>query len=137
MTTLPIKRALLSVSDKTGIVELANFLTSMKIDIISNGGTSQLLTSAHIVHQFVDKITGSPAMLDGRVKTLHPRLHGGILGKRDIHADEAAQYDIPWIDLVVVNFYPFEKAIHDHANMSWDEMVEFIDVGGPTMVRAA
>ncbi|TAK77825.1 MAG: bifunctional phosphoribosylaminoimidazolecarboxamide formyltransferase/IMP cyclohydrolase, partial [Gammaproteobacteria bacterium] len=127
MKIIPIKRALLSVSDKTGIVEFASQLITCGVELISTGGTSQLLREAGIPHQPVESITGLQEMLDGRVKTLHPKIHGGILGLRDKHADEAAQHQIPWIDLVVVNFYPFDK----------EQAVEYIDIGGPTMVRAA
>lgn len=137
MTSIPIKRALLSVSDKTGIVEFADQLVKAGVEIISTGGTSKLLLDANIPHKQVDDITGLPEMLDGRVKTLHPKIHGGILGKRDKHAEEAKQHDIHWIDLVVVNFYPFANAIQKNKEMNWDEAVEYIDIGGPTMVRAA
>lgn len=127
MTITPVKRALLSVSDKTGLIEFARKLHKLGVALISTGGTSQALEEAGIPHQQVDEITGLPAMLDGRVKTLHPKVHGGILGKRDVHAAEAALHQIDWIDLVVVNFYPFEKS----------PSIENIDIGGPTMVRAA
>ncbi len=137
MRIIPIKRALLSVSDKTGIVEFAKNLIDLNVEIISTGGTSQTLRDAGIPHQQVEDITGMPQMLDGRVKTLHPAVHGGILGRRDEHAEEAAQHHIQWIDLVVVNFYPFANAIKNNPDMTWDEAVEFIDIGGPTMVRAA
>ncbi|VVC76550.1 Bifunctional purine biosynthesis protein PurH [Aquicella siphonis] len=137
MSITPIKRALLSVSNKTGIVELAKQLVHLGVEIISTGGTSKMLKDADVPHQQVDEITGLPEMLDGRVKTLHPKIHGGILGRRDEHAVEAAQHQIHWIDLVVVNFYPFEQAVSKNKNMSWDEAVEYIDIGGPTMVRAA
>lgn len=137
MTTTPIKRALLSVSDKSGIVDFAKNLVQLGVDIISTGGTSKMLQEANIPHRQVDEVTGLPEMLDGRVKTLHPKVHGGILGRRDEHAAEAAEHQIEWIDLVVVNFYPFEAAMKKNKNMSWDEAVEFIDIGGPTMVRAA
>lgn len=132
----PIKRALLSVADKSGIVEFATQLNLLNIEIISTGGTSALLKAAHIPHRQVDEITGLPAMLDGRVKTLHPTIHGGILGKRGAHDAEIAEHHIPWIDLVVVNFYPFSQAVHS-ADMSFEEAIELIDIGGPTMVRAA
>lgn len=131
----PVKRSLLSVSNKSGIVEFAKHLVELKIEIISTGGTSQLLRDANIPHKQVDEITGLPEMLDGRVKTLHPKVHGGILGRRDAHADEAAKHQIGWIDLVVVNFYPFKDAVKP--DMPWDDVVEYIDIGGPTMVRAA
>ena len=132
----PVKRALLSVSDKTGLVDFAKALVALGVEIISTGGTSHLLAEADIKHQQVDEITGLPEMLDGRVKTLHPKVHGGILGKRDQHAAEAAQHDIAWIDLVVVNFYPFSSNVKT-VDMPWDKVVEYIDIGGPTMVRAA
>ena len=132
----PVKRALLSVSDKTGIEVLAAGLVKLGVDIISTGGTSKLLQEAGIKHQQVDAITDLPEMLDGRVKTLHPKIHGGILGKRDKHAAEAAKHQIGWIDLVVVNFYPFSNNVKA-LDMPWSEVVEYIDIGGPTMVRAA
>lgn len=136
MKIIPIKRALLSVSNKTGIVELAQVLVDAGVEIISTGGTSKALREAGISHFQVDEITGLPEMLDGRVKTLHPKIHGGILGRRDKHAKEAELHDIRWIDLVVVNFYPFAEAIASKT-LSWEEAVEYIDIGGPTMVRAA
>ncbi len=132
----PVKRALLSVSNKNGIEDFAKSLIELGVEIISTGGTSSLLEKAGIPHKQVDSITGLPEMLDGRVKTLHPKVHGGILGKRDKHAEEAAKHQIDWIDLVVVNFYPFS----DNVNASlkdWGKAVEYIDIGGPTMVRAA
>lgn len=132
----PVKRALLSVSDKSGMVEFAQSLIECGVEIISTGGTSKLLADAGIKHKQVDEITGLPEMLDGRVKTLHPKVHGGILGKRDKHADEAAKHDIGWIDLVVVNFYPFSDNVKA-LDMPWEKVVEYIDIGGPTMVRAA
>lgn len=137
MTTTPVKRALLSVSDKSGIVEFASSLIQLGVDIISTGGTSKMLRDASIPHRQVDEITGLPEMLDGRVKTLHPKVHGGILARRNDHAAEVAKHQIEWIDLVVVNFYPFEKAVGSNLTMSWDEVIEYVDIGGPTMVRAA
>lgn len=136
MKIIPIKRALLSVSNKEGLIEFAQGLTELGIDIISTGGTSLCLTAAHIPHQKVESIIEFPEMLDGRVKTLHPRLHGGILGRRDQHAEEAQKHGIKWIDLVVVNFYPFAEVLKKES-IAWDEVIEQIDVGGPTMVRAA
>lgn len=135
MKIIPIKRALLSVSDKTGIVEFAHSLIDLGVELISTGGTSQLLKEAGVPHLQVEEITGMPEMLDGRVKTLHPKIHGGILGRRDEHAAEAKAHNIGWIDLVVVNFYPFAQAVKP--DMPFDEAIEYIDVGGPTMVRAA
>jgi phosphoribosylaminoimidazolecarboxamide formyltransferase/IMP cyclohydrolase len=137
MTYTPVKRALLSVSDKTGLVEFAQALQQMKIDIVSTGGTSKVLREAGVLHREVDEVTALPAMLGGRVKTLHPKIHGGILGKRDQHAEEALQHQIEWIDLVVVNFYPFQDALSKNPRMTFNEAVELIDIGGPTMVRAA
>jgi phosphoribosylaminoimidazolecarboxamide formyltransferase / IMP cyclohydrolase len=131
-----IKRALISVSDKTGIVEFARNLIQLGVEIVSTGGTSQLLRDQHIAHQTIEDITGFPEIFDGRVKTLHPKIHGGILGRRDLHGEEAKQHQIDWIDLVVVNFYPF-KDILKKPHLSWEEAIEYIDVGGPTMVRAA
>ena len=137
MAFTPVKRALLSVSNKNGLVEFARALSQMNIEIISTGGTSKVLKEAGISHREVDEVTAFPAMLDGRVKTLHPAIHGGILGKRDKHAEEAKRHHIDWIDLVVVNFYPFIDALRNNPTMSFQEAVEFIDIGGPTMVRAA
>lgn len=136
MKIIPIKRALFSVSNKQGIVEFAQALAQLNIEIISTGGTSQLLREAGVPHRQVEAITGMPEILEGRVKTLHPKIHGGILGRRNVHAAEAMAHDIGWIDLVVVNFYPFAEGVKD-ASMPWEEVVEYIDVGGPTMVRAA
>jgi phosphoribosylaminoimidazolecarboxamide formyltransferase/IMP cyclohydrolase len=135
MTIKPIKRALLSVSDKSNIVEFATELVKMGVEIISTGGTSNALQKANIAHRQIDDLTNLPEMLDGRVKTLHPKVHGGILGRRDVHADEAVEHNIEWIDLVVVNFYPFTQAVT--VDMPFAEAIEYIDVGGPTMVRAA
>ncbi|MBA3660123.1 MAG: bifunctional phosphoribosylaminoimidazolecarboxamide formyltransferase/IMP cyclohydrolase [Gammaproteobacteria bacterium] len=132
MRLIPIKRALLSVSDKTGIVPFAQKLNDLKVEIISTGGTSRLLSEAGIPHQKVEEVTGLPEMLEGRVKTLHPKIHGGILGRRDKHAAQAVLHEIDWIDLVVVNFYPFQDA-----EGTWDEVIEYIDIGGPAMARAA
>lgn len=136
MTITPVKRALISVSNKDALIPFARKLHEQGVEIISTGGTSQALHAANIPHRQVDELTGLPSMLSGRVKTLHPTIHGGILGKRDIHAEEAVQHKIGWIDLVVVNFYPFADAVKQ-TEMGWDEAVEYIDIGGPTMVRAA
>jgi phosphoribosylaminoimidazolecarboxamide formyltransferase/IMP cyclohydrolase len=137
MKTIPIKRALLSVSNKSGIVEFAKELVSLGVQIISTGGTSETLRLAGIPFQPVEDLTQLPEMLEGRVKTLHPKIHAGILGKRDKHQLEASKHQISWIDLVVVNFYPFEEQINSLSLKSWEEVVEYIDIGGPTMVRAA
>lgn len=131
-----IKRALISVSNKTGIVEFARELTAMNIEIISTGGTSKLLREQNIPVRDVAEITEFPEMMDGRVKTLHPKIHGGILGLRDAHETIAKQHHIPWIDLVVVNLYPFAATIKNK-NATFDDAVENIDIGGPTMIRSA
>jgi phosphoribosylaminoimidazolecarboxamide formyltransferase/IMP cyclohydrolase len=136
MNTIPVKRALLSVSDKAGIIEFAQHLRELNIDIISTGGTSKLLREAGIAHRAVEEVTDLPEMLGGRVKTLHPKIQGAILGRRDNDLAEARQYGLEWIDLVVVNFYPFAQAIKDRS-LSFSEAIEYIDIGGPTMVRAA
>ncbi len=136
MTVTPIKRALLSVSDKTGLVEFAQGLSDLGVELIASGGTSAALTAAHIPHHPVEHLTGMPEMMEGRVKTLHPKIHGGILGRRDQHAAEAEKHSLAWIDLVVVNLYPFSEKIKD-IGLSWSEVVEQIDVGGPAMIRAA
>ena len=135
MPITPVKRALLSVSDKTNIVYFARALIELGVDIISTGGTSKALLAEGIKHRQVDDITLLPEMLGGRVKTLHPKIHGGILAKRDEHAAEMAEHGIDQIDLVVVNFYPFAKNVQPDTD--WKEAVEYIDIGGPTMVRAA
>lgn len=131
MSVIPIKRALLSVSDKNQLVGFAQTLHEQGVELISTGGTSKALNAANLPFRPVEDLTGLPEMLGGRVKTLHPGVHGGILGKRDEHADQG----IAWIDLVVVNFYPFDAAVKP--GMPWKEAVEFIDIGGPTMVRGA
>jgi phosphoribosylaminoimidazolecarboxamide formyltransferase/IMP cyclohydrolase len=127
--------ALLSVSDKSGIVELGRALSSAGFTILSTGGTAKTLVEAGVPVKKVSEHTGAPEIMGGRVKTLHPRIHGGILGDRDRHAAEAAQHDIPWIEVVAVNLYPFEKATAGNDDLG--NAVENIDIGGPTMVRAA
>lgn len=136
MTSKPIKRALLSVSNKTGIVEFAQKLQSFDVEIISTGGTSKLLRDNGVPVVDVADITGFPEIMDGRVKTLHPKVHGGILGKRQAHADVAQAHGIEWIDLVVVNLYPFAR-VTQQDDCTFDTAIENIDIGGPTMIRAA
>ena len=133
-----ITQALLSVSDKTGIREFASALHQMGVKILSTGGTAKLLSESGIPVTEVGDYTGFPEMLDGRVKTLHPRVHGGILGRRDIpeHVETMKKADIPPIDLVVVNLYPFSQTVA-RENCSLEDAIENIDIGGPTMVRAA
>jgi phosphoribosylaminoimidazolecarboxamide formyltransferase / IMP cyclohydrolase len=129
------KYALLSVSDKTGIEALGQALSDAGYTILSTGGTAKALLAADVPVTKVSDHTGSPEIMNGRVKTLHPRIHGGILGDRDAHRAEAEAMDIPWIDLVAVNLYPFEAVTSRGATLA--EAVETIDIGGPTMVRAA
>ena len=133
-----ITQALLSVSDKTGIREFASALHEMGVKILSTGGTAKLLSESGIPVTEVGDYTGFPEMLDGRVKTLHPKIHGGILGRRDIpdHVETMKGADIPPIDLVVVNLYPFSQTVA-RENCSLEDAIENIDIGGPTMVRAA
>jgi phosphoribosylaminoimidazolecarboxamide formyltransferase/IMP cyclohydrolase len=131
-----IKRALLSVSNKVGIVEFARSLSELNIELISTGGTSQLLRDANIPVRDVSDLTGFPEIMDGRVKTLHPLVHGGILGLRDEHQAIAAKHNINWIDLVVVNLYPFAETIAK-PDCTFDNAIENIDIGGPTMIRSA
>ena len=132
----PIKRALISVSDKKNLVEFARGLSALDIEIISTGGTSKLLRDANIPVRDVAELTSFPEMMDGRVKTLHPKIHGGILGKRDQHQAVATEHDIRWIDLVVVNLYPFAETIKK-PNATFEDAIENIDIGGPTMIRSA
>ncbi len=135
---MKIKRTLISVSDKTGLVNFARGLSEMGVEIISTGGTAKTLKDADIPVIDVSTYTGSPEMMDGRVKTLHPKIHGGILARRHVQADmtEAAKHGIGMIDMVVVNLYPFEKTIAK-PNCTFEDAIENIDIGGPTMIRAA
>ncbi|HEX5628787.1 MAG TPA: bifunctional phosphoribosylaminoimidazolecarboxamide formyltransferase/IMP cyclohydrolase, partial [Usitatibacteraceae bacterium] len=133
-----IQRALLSVSDKTGVVEFAKALAARGVELLSTGGTAKLLASAGLPVIEVGDYTGFPEMMDGRVKTLHPKVHGGILARRDLPAHVAAmkQHAIPPIDMVVVNLYPFAQAVAK-PGCTMDDAIENIDIGGPAMVRAA
>jgi phosphoribosylaminoimidazolecarboxamide formyltransferase/IMP cyclohydrolase len=135
---VPIERALISVYDKSGVVEFARELAALGIEIVSTGGTAKLLREAGIAVRDVAELTGWPEMLGGRVKTLHPKVHGGILFRRGDAGDkkQAAEHGIAPIDLVVVNLYPFE-ATAARAGLTADELIENIDIGGPTMVRSA
>ncbi|OYY74600.1 MAG: bifunctional phosphoribosylaminoimidazolecarboxamide formyltransferase/IMP cyclohydrolase [Gammaproteobacteria bacterium 28-57-27] len=132
----PIRRALLSVSDKSGLLEFARFLTAQNIELLSTGGTAKMLREAGLAVKDVSDYTGFPEMMDGRVKTLHPKVHGGILGRRGTDDAVMAEHGIQPIDLVVVNLYPFAAATAK-ADCSYADAVENIDIGGPTMVRAA
>ena len=138
MSLRTIRRALVSVSDKAGLLELAKVLADHGVELISTGGTSKALTSAGLAVRDVSEVTGFPEMLDGRVKTLHPRIHGGILAIRENPEHQAviAQEKIGLIDLVVCNLYPFEATLAK-AGATDEDIIENIDVGGPSMVRAA
>jgi phosphoribosylaminoimidazolecarboxamide formyltransferase / IMP cyclohydrolase len=135
---VPIKRALLGVSDKSGLVDLARALERLKVEILSTGGTAAALAKGAIRVTAVEQFTGFPEILDGRVKTLHPKIHGGILARRaePTHVAEMRRHGIEPIDLVVVNFYPFEQVVAN-SGVGLDEAIENIDIGGPTLVRAA
>ena len=135
---MKIRRALVSVHDKTGVVELAKGLAGLGIEIVSTGGTASLLRASGITVRDVSDVTGFPEMMDGRVKTLHPKIHGGILARRDApeHLAALERHGIPPIDLVVVALYPFEQTVAK-PGVTAAEAIEQIDVGGPTMIRAA
>src|SRR5208282_2142000 len=133
-----IRRALLGVSDKGGLPEFAMALARHGVELLSTGGTKAALEAAGVRVKAVEEFTGFPEMLDGRVKTLHPKIHGGILGRRDepSHRRQMKEHGIEPIDLVVVNFYPFEKTVAN-PGVSLEDAIENIDIGGPTLVRAA
>jgi phosphoribosylaminoimidazolecarboxamide formyltransferase/IMP cyclohydrolase len=137
MTDVTIRRALLSVSDKTGLIELGQELARRGVDLVSTGGTAKALRDAGLPVRDISDLTGFPEMMDGRVKTLHPKVHGGLLAVRDNpeHAASMAEHEIGAIDLVVVNLYPFEATVAKGADR--DEIIENIDIGGPSMVRSA
>jgi phosphoribosylaminoimidazolecarboxamide formyltransferase / IMP cyclohydrolase len=132
----PIRRALLSVSDKTGIVDLANALAARNIELLSTGGTARALTAAGIAVREVAEVTGFPEIMDGRVKTLHPKIHGGLLGRRGVDDAVMARERIEPIDLLVVNLYPFAATVA-RPGVTREDAIENIDVGGPAMLRAA
>ncbi len=132
-----LRRALLSVSDKTGLIDLARVLRDLGVEILSTGGTAAALEKAGVPVVQVAAYTGAPEILDGRVKTLHPRIHGGLLGRgTDAHRAEMAAHNIEAIDLVVVNLYPFEATI-SKAGVPFEHAIENIDIGGPSMLRSA
>src|SRR5919106_4825784 len=133
-----VQRALISVSDKTGILDLAKGLAALGAEILSTGGTAKAFREAGLVVTDVAAYTGSPEILDGRVKTLHPKIHGGLLGRRSVptHVAEMKQHGIGSIDVVVVNLYPFEQAI-SKPECTFDQAIENIDIGGPSMLRSA
>lgn len=135
-SVLPIRRALISVSDKTGLIPAAQALAARGVELISTGGTRAALAEAGLSVVDVASVTGSPEMMDGRVKTLHPKVHGGLLARRDLadHRAALAAHAIPEIDLLYVNLYPFEETVA--AGQTFDACVENIDIGGPAMIRA-
>src|SRR6201993_1207331 len=133
-----IHRAILSVTDKTGLVDFARKLSVLGIELISTGGTAKLLRDSGIRVKDISDLTGFPEMLDGRVKTLHPKVHGGILHRREnaAHRSAVAEHGIEPIDMVVVNLYAFEKTA-SKLGVHFDELIENIDIGGPSMIRSA
>ena len=137
MDILPIRRAILSVTDKSGLVEFATFLTSRGVELISTGGTQKALEAAGLSVTAVSTVTGFPEILGGRVKTLHPKIHAGILANKDEpqHMQTLAEKGIRPFDLVCVNLYDFAGAVERH--LSLEQAVEEIDIGGPCMLRAA
>ena len=135
--TVPIQRALISVSDKTGLIKFGQFLTNRGVEILSTGGTARALRKANIPVSEIADHTQTPEILGGRVKTLHPLIHGGILARRDEAEDRATMdiHGIALIDLVVVTLYPFEQAVADGSDV--ETCIENIDIGGPAMIRSA
>lgn len=133
---MPIRRALLSVSDKTGLVSFARALSERGVELLSTGGTYSTLRAAGIPVVAVDEYTGSPEVMDGRVKTLHPKIHGGILAREGHDESDLLKIGAGFIDLVVVNLYPFEQTLKN-PNATFEELIEKIDIGGPSMVRSA
>ena len=133
----PVRRALISVSDKDGLIDRARKLAEMGVELVSTGGTARAIAEAGLAVRDVADLTGFPEMMDGRVKTLHPVVHGGLLFRRDLesHVAAAEAYDIGPIDLLYVNLYPFEATVA--AGKAFDECIENIDIGGPAMLRAA
>ncbi|MBD3243338.1 MAG: hypothetical protein GF331_22300 [Chitinivibrionales bacterium] len=135
---MAVKRALVSVSDKTGVVELGKGLASEGVELLSTGGTARSLTDAGVSVTPVEAYTGHPEIMDGRVKTLHPRIHGAILAIRDNeqHVRQMQEHGIVPIELVVVNLYPFQQTVA-REGVTIEDAIENIDIGGPTMVRSA
>ena len=133
---VPVRSALLSVSDKAGVVEFARGLASFGVRLISTGGTAKVLAEAGLRVTPIEEVTGFPEMMDGRVKTLHPKVHGGLLGLRDAHGEVMRRHGIEAIDLVCINLYPFEATIA-RPGVSEHDAIENIDIGGPSMIRSA
>src|SRR5271170_6289306 len=137
-STTRIQRAILSVTDKTGLVDFARKLSSLGVELVSTGGTAKLLRDSGIAVKDISELTGFPEMLDGRVKTLHPKVHGGILHRREVasHRNAVAEHGIAPIDMVVVNLYAFEKTAAK-PGVPFEDLIENIDIGGPSMIRSA
>ncbi|HNB99901.1 MAG TPA: bifunctional phosphoribosylaminoimidazolecarboxamide formyltransferase/IMP cyclohydrolase, partial [Leptospiraceae bacterium] len=134
---IKIKRALISVSDKTGLIDFAKYLNNKGVEILSTGGTLAALKQNGITAIAVEEYTGSPEILSGRVKTLHPKIHGGLLGNPDMpgHKEDLEKNNIPSIDLIIVNLYPFVETIKK-PNVTLEDAIENIDIGGPSMLRS-
>ncbi|MFM7260011.1 MAG: hypothetical protein ACKO3W_05345, partial [bacterium] len=135
---VPVRRALISVSDKRDLIPFARTLADLGVDIVSTGGTAAALAAAGIKVTPIEKLTGFPEMMDGRVKTLHPRVHGGLLGRRDVaeHVKAMEEHGIAPIDLVCGNLYPFDMTVR-REGVEEHEAIEQIDIGGPSMLRSA
>jgi phosphoribosylaminoimidazolecarboxamide formyltransferase / IMP cyclohydrolase len=133
---MTVRCALLSVSDKIGIVEFARGLSARRVKLLSTGGTLTALTSAGLPAHSVEEFTGSPEVMGGRVKTLHPRVHGGLLARMNVDDADLARLGTEPIDLCVVNLYPFERTLRS-GNASFSELIENIDIGGPCLLRAS
>lgn len=133
---MTIRRALLSVSDKTGLVDFARALAERNIELLSTGGTYAALAGANVPVRTVESYTESPEVMDGRVKTLHPRVHGGLLGREGRDDADLKRIGGAYIDLVVVNLYPFERTLAK-GTASFEELIENIDIGGPSMLRSS
>jgi phosphoribosylaminoimidazolecarboxamide formyltransferase/IMP cyclohydrolase len=133
---LPVRRALLSVSDKTGLIDLARALAARNVELLSTGGTAKAIRDAGLPVKDVSDVTGFPEMMDGRVKTLHPLVHGGLLGRAGLDEAVMAEHGIGAIDLLVLNLYPFES-VTAKADCTLEDAVENIDIGGPAMLRSA
>src|SRR6266568_3095546 len=133
-----VQRAILSVTDKTGLVDFASKLSGMGVELVSTGGTAKLLRDSGVAVKDISELTGFPEMLDGRVKTLHPKVHGGILHRRgdSSHRSAVAEHGIQPIDMVVVNLYAFEHTAAK-PGVHFEELIENIDIGGPSMIRSA
>jgi phosphoribosylaminoimidazolecarboxamide formyltransferase/IMP cyclohydrolase len=138
MAMAKIKKVIISVSNKTGVLECAQVLSKFGVEILSTGGTAKSLREAGLAIKDVSEYTGFPEMLDGRVKTLHPKVHGGLLGRRSNpeHVSKMKEYNIDPIDMIIVNLYPFEETVAKK-DCTLEDAIENIDIGGPTMLRSA